>query len=310
MNSLTIEQRIEAIQKDYIHGASYLGREALRTLNYTIESSSASNPEQLREEYLRVARLLLSSRPSMPAIGHLVVRATEILKNLYQEGDSSSFTKDQILEKIDTLITRCRKAHQDTVHCATSILKNGAKILTLSLSSNVLDTLLEAAPKIKQVLVAESCPQREGHEMATQLAKAKIPVTLITDAAMGKALGQVDLCLVGADGVLQDGGLINKTGSALLAMAASQRRIPFYAICETYKYHVGAVPFELEVRSSEEVATGLEGVSIWNYPFEIVPPEFVKGYLTELGIVTPHLAVQQILGWQRNLSGKRLFGKW
>ena len=74
MNSLTIEQRIETIQKDYVHGASYLGREALRTLRHSVESNSASTPEQLREEFIRVARLLLSSRPCMPAIGHLVVR--------------------------------------------------------------------------------------------------------------------------------------------------------------------------------------------------------------------------------------------
>ena len=236
--------------------------------------------------------------------------STEILKNLYLEGNPFPLLKDQVIERLDDLITRCRKAHQDAVHCAAGRLENGATILTLSLSSNVQDTLLEAASKIKHVIVAESRPQREGHEMASQLAKAKIPVTLITDAAMGKALNQVDLCLVGADGVLQDGSLINKTGSYLLALAAAQRKIPFYAICETYKYHVGAVPFELEVRPPEEVATGLEGVAIWNEPFEVVPPEFIKGYLTELGIVTPHLAVQQILGWQRSLMGKRLFGKW
>ena len=158
--------------------------------------------------------------------------------------------------------------------------------------------------------MGEARPLCEGQRLARYLAEHGVATTLVTDAAMGWALGQVDLCLVGADGVLQDGSLINKTGSRLLALAAARQKVPFYSICETFKYHVGAVPYEAEEKAAEQICEAIPGVTISNLYFETVPSELLQGYITELGVVTPHLAAEQIHRWQHQLSEKRLFGKW
>lgn len=51
--------------------------------------------------------------------------------------------------------------------------------------------------------------------MAAELVKAGIPVSLTLDAAVGTVLEGVDLVLVGAEGVVENGGIINQVGGRL-----------------------------------------------------------------------------------------------
>lgn len=46
---------------------------------------------------------------------------------------------------------------------------------------------------------------------------------------------RVDLVLVGAEGVVENGGIINKLGSYMVAIAAKEHAIPFYVAAESYK---------------------------------------------------------------------------
>ena len=41
--------------------------------------------------------------------------------------------------------------------------------------------------------------------------------------------------LVGAEGVVENGGIINKLGSYQIAIAAKEHGIPFYVAAESYK---------------------------------------------------------------------------
>ena len=42
------------------------------------------------------------------------------------------------------------------------------------------------------------------------LREGGIPVSLILDCAVGPAMETADMCLVGAEGVMENGGVINK----------------------------------------------------------------------------------------------------
>lgn len=46
---------------------------------------------------------------------------------------------------------------------------------------------------------------------------------------------RVNLVLVGAEGVVENGGIINKLGSYMVAIAAKEHAIPFYVAAESYK---------------------------------------------------------------------------
>jgi translation initiation factor eIF-2B subunit beta len=70
--------------------------------------------------------------------------------------------------------------------------------MTIGSSKIVLDFLKEAARFRKfQVIVAETAPLFEGHEMAKQLANVGIDTTVITDSAIYAVMSHVNKVILG-----------------------------------------------------------------------------------------------------------------
>jgi hypothetical protein len=68
--------------------------------------------------------------------------------------------------------------------------------------------LTERPPAVSLTLsVSVRC---DRHRLAAALAAAGIPCHVILDAAAGAVLGRADLVLVGAEGVVESGGIINQ----------------------------------------------------------------------------------------------------
>ena len=53
------------------------------------------------------------------------------------------------------------------------------------------------------------------------------------------------MALTGAEGVVESGGVINKTGSFTLALAAAALSVPFYVAAESYKVKQAIAIFQL-----------------------------------------------------------------
>lgn len=51
-----------------------------------------------------------------------------------------------------------------------------------------------------------------SERMCKELEAAHIPCTLILDSAVGYVMEQVDFVMVGAEGVVESGGIVNKVG--------------------------------------------------------------------------------------------------
>ena len=52
-------------------------------------------------------------------------------------------------------------------------------------------------------------------ESARIFSSAGIPIRVVLDSAVGALMEQVDLCLVGAEGVMENGGIANKVRSTM-----------------------------------------------------------------------------------------------
>ena len=69
--------------------------------------------------------------------------------------------------------------------------------------------LWEAALRISfTVIVPEGRPEGSGVRMAQQLASRSIPVQIVLDSAVAHVMERVDMVLVGADAVVENGGII------------------------------------------------------------------------------------------------------
>ena len=73
--------------------------------------------------------------------------------------------------------------------------------------------------------------------MARCLHQAGIPVKLIVDCAVACsiALSQIDMILVGAKALLENGGIINRIGTYQIGLVAQQQGIPLYVAAESFK---------------------------------------------------------------------------
>ena len=86
------------------------------------------------------------------------------------------------------------------------------KILVHSRSRTVLATLKEAHNMHKRlyVYVTECASNNTGSLMKKNLEDLGIPCTVVLDGSVGYVLEKVDLVLLGAEGVVESGGIVNK----------------------------------------------------------------------------------------------------
>lgn len=150
-----------------------------------------------------------------------------------------------------------------------------------------------------EVFADETRPYLQGSRLTVfELMQDQIPVTLLTDSMAGflMAQGRVDLVVVGADRVTQNGDVANKIGTYSLAVLAKEHGIPFYVACPLSTLDLSLPSGDqipIEERSASEV-TGVgglqlapDGVKVWNPAFDVTPHRLVTALITERGVIRP-----------------------
>ncbi|KAJ8961786.1 hypothetical protein NQ318_021388 [Aromia moschata] len=72
--------------------------------------------------------------------------------------------------------------------------------------------------------------------MCKDLEAEGIPCTLILDSAIGYIMEQVNFIMVGAECVVESGGIVNKVGNYTMAVCAKEMKKPFYVLTESFKF--------------------------------------------------------------------------
>lgn len=72
--------------------------------------------------------------------------------------------------------------------------------------------------------------------MVKELKKVGINCTLILDAAVGLIMEKTDFVLLGAEGVVESGGIINKIGTSTIGLCAKMFNKPMYVAVESFKF--------------------------------------------------------------------------
>merc|ERR1712063_237280 len=161
--------------------------------------------------------------------------------------------------------------------------------------------LLEAAKSNKrfEVFVTESYPDRSGVLMCDELLRHNITCTLILDSAMGYIMDMVDLVLVGAEGVVESGGIINKIGTMTMASCAKNMNKPFYVLAESFKFvrlyplNSRDLPKELVYPSS--VLESKCDLMDHHPQVDYTPPGYITLLFTDLGILTPSAVSDELI---------------
>jgi translation initiation factor eIF-2B subunit alpha len=144
----------------------------------------------------------------------------------------------QVLERGERFAGISVAARDRIAEVGQSFIQDGQMVLTHGWSRVVASLLLKASKQGKhfEIMVLEGRPDASGAKAAKVFADAGIPTTVVLDSAVGYVMEKVDLVIVGAEGVVENGGIVNKIGTYATAIAAKELGKPFYVAAESYKF--------------------------------------------------------------------------
>lgn len=225
---------------------------------------------------------------------------------------------DRVLGAVD-MLAEARAIHREQVETDDAIARAGlevvpqnARVLThcntgpiaTAGGGTALGIIIAAhrAGLAPTVFVDETRPLLQGARLTTfELAQAGVDVTLQADSAAAIAMQRkdIDLVLVGADRIAQNGDTANKIGTYALAVLAQYHGIPFYVAAPRSTFDLSlasGAQIVIEERRADEVTAfggtrvAPEGVRVYNPAFDVTPGELIAAFVTEGGIVRPPYA--------------------
>ena len=245
--------------------------------------------------------------------GENMEKSANEIKNARPTAVNLSWAVERVLNS-KSPIEEALRMYDEDVHTNMAIGKNGAAIIddgdTVLTHCNagalacvdygtalgVLRAAHDEGKNIK-VICDETRPLCQGARLSVfEMQEEKIPVKLAVDSAAGHLMqkGMVNKVVVGADRVAK-GGVANKIGSLMVALAAKRFNVPFYVAApeSTFDIENSIYDVEIEERDADEIIyfgntrVAPEGTEVENPAFDIIPSDLITGIITEKGIIKP-----------------------
>ncbi|XP_022724529.1 translation initiation factor eIF-2B subunit alpha-like [Durio zibethinus] len=275
---------------------------AIRALAAVIRASQATTMMELEIEIKKASDSLKSwdtTSISLTAGCDLFVRYVTRTSALEYEDFNSA--KSRLIERAEKFGEISCKARRIIAMLSQDFIFDGCTILVHGFSRVVLEVLMTAAQnkKLFRVFCTEGRPDRTGLRLSNELAKLDVPVKLIIDSAVAYTMDEVDMVFVGADGVVESGGIINMMGTYQIALVAHSMNKPVYVAAESYKFarlypldqkDIGPalrpIDFGVPIPSKVEVETSAR---------DYTPPQYLTLLFTDLGVLTPSVVSDELI---------------
>jgi translation initiation factor eIF-2B subunit alpha len=222
---------------------------AIRALLKSLESHPTTTAAETLQYLSSQVSTLIASQPN-----HLSICAGTDLFQRYivwsieRQGGTSDFTlvRERLLASGAKLAEIARKSREMVARVGRDLVRDESTVLTGG-GSRVVGELLAAAAdrshgpvrfRVLYVLPDGDSQKLEGNEVVTMLREKGIPTATVSLGAVSHLMGErrVDLVIVGAETVVENGGIISRMGTSLIACAAKERNIPFYVAAESQKF--------------------------------------------------------------------------
>ncbi len=279
------ERILQDIETNTEDGATVL---ALRILD-ALEVASHSLPTETRtaaKALDELVRKAVNLRPAMGAIGAQALLAWDNARTLASAGESRNW-KDAVQTAVAVERARARRSETDIAAQATIVLGAPETIATCSYSSTVMNVLDRLS--LRRMIVSEGHPLGDGARCAREAVARGYEVRLTSDDALPSALAGADAVIIGADQVLDDGAVVNRSGSFPLALGAGHFHVPVFVVCHRIKL-AGISRSELRMEpcpGREEF--GVPGASIHVPLFDVTPAPLIEKMITDVGVLTDEM---------------------
>lgn len=299
---------------------------AMKSLILFIQQSKAATIMELRKDLASVVESLVAAAPCSLQVSAGLEMFTRFITRTASEFVSVDFDecRNMLVDRGKQYIDKAVRSKEKIVALGDRFIRDGATVLTNSFSKVVTKLLLNVAKNNKRVrvLVTESRPDCSGYKTASLLKAAGMMVSVVSDSAVAYLIEKVDLVLVGAEGVCESGGIINKIGTFHMAITAKQFNKPFYVIAESFKfirmYPLSQADLSINAKNinlpfpdaKEQLAAnsctsdsnidtkqtaGSRSLDFINPLVDYTPPTYVALLFTDLGLLTPSAVGDNLL---------------
>jgi len=268
------EERLQGIRADSRSGAAQLAQRGAQLLLDVLKEGRG-------EEIRALGKALVDAQPAMAPMVNLVNHLFHAIASLQDPQTIREKGTAAVQGFLEDLITASEKIKGH----ALPLLQGKRRVMTHSYSSTVLG-VLEGARGI-EVICPESRPLCEGLQTAKELGAMGIRVRLVTDFAALSLVKESDLVMVGADAITLE-GVINKIGTYGLALAAKDKKIPFYVLAGKEKFLPApfAQALRIEKKDPQEITKEtIPNVVIENCYFDLTPLDLITGVVTQQGVM-------------------------
>lgn len=229
-------------------------------------------------------------------------------------------------------IRRAKESRQKIAAFGRGFIRDGSTVLTNGGSRAVASLLQKAADeeggpsavrfRVIYVLssisknVGEPSGEPEGMETVRGLRAKGVPVATIPESAVAYALGKADMVIVGAEGVVENGGIVSRMGTYQIGLLAKEIGKPFYVVAESHKfvrlYPLGqydlpidqhVIEFKTEEDIAEENKQQPSTATNPEHPIQLplpdsvdfTPPHLIQALITDSGVLTPSAVSEELI---------------
>lgn len=152
--------------------------------------------------------------------------------------------RQHLLSNGRLFVSRAKAARNKVASFGRHFVRDETVVLTHG-GSRVVGELLSKAVeasahggnvRFKVIYVMNGARRSESKTVVSSLRSKGVPVAIISEGAVGYAMGKVDTVIVGAEGVVENGGIISRLGTYQIALLAKAAGKPFYVAAESHKF--------------------------------------------------------------------------
>jgi translation initiation factor eIF-2B subunit alpha len=306
------EQFRSRVEQDTKGGETSVATVACNVMTECLAQTEASTYSELLEEVERTMKLMLET----PGLRHRIAlkAGCELYKRYitripYENKDFDE-VKRLMVKRGQFVSSQTAASREGVARKLDQFLQPNATILTHGLSRSIIAAIDHAAKSNRQLklIFTESLPERKGLEMAHIIkdkvgAEHEIVFQIIRDSNVAAIMSEVDCVLIGAEGVVESGGIINTVGTYQIAMVAKALGKPVYVAVESYKFvrsyplaqsDVQQPPDMEDPKLTTAAGDGLEVISKF---LDYTPPEYITLLITDLnqGTLTPSAVSDELI---------------
>eukprot|EP00873_Tetraselmis_striata_P021857 jgi/Tetstr1/442121/TSEL_030276.t1 len=277
---------------------------AIKALTAVMKKSEAATMMGLERELRDAANSLTRCNPtaiSLQAGCELFLRFVTRTAAHSLESENFDVCKERLIERGNQFTETSVRARQTIAELGGRFILPNMTVLCHGFSRVVFTLLQRCVSKGTQfsVIVTEGRPDSTGINMARQLEKLGVPVTIVLDSGVAYIMERVDMVLMGAEGVVESGGIINKLGTYQISLCAAALNKPFYVAAESYKfarlYPLNQRDYPMDPKHVDFGPLLPKTTLIDNPSADYTPPSYIKLLFTDLGVLTPAAVSDELI---------------